>query len=172
MLERQAGVPVDLRGDLFFDDSGTASFHCSFNTTLEQTCRVSGTKGTLTVDDFVLPCDKDNPVFTIERQEEFGDGPDSGMRSLKHEVKVPGSGVSQKTMLFRNFADLVLCGERRVPGWRLVGGLIYGRRERNRLRPGSRYIFGRWMVILWAVSETMEWPTGCWSFQIPKCGRS
>ena len=112
LLEEQDGVPVDLRGDLFFDDSRTASFHCSFNTALEQTVRVSGTKGVLTVEDFVLPCDNDNPVFTIERQEEFGDGPSSGMRSLKHEVKVPGPGVSQKTMLFRNFGDLVLSGER------------------------------------------------------------
>lgn len=116
LLEEQDGVPVDIRGDLFFEDFRTASFHCSFNTTLEQTFRVSGTKAALTVDDFVLPCDNDNLEFTIESQEEFGEGPTSGMRSLKHEVKVPGSGVSQKTMLFRNFGDLVLSGER-DPYW-------------------------------------------------------
>ena len=112
LLEEQEGVPVDIRGDLFFEDSQTATFHCSFNTALEQTVRVSGTKAALTVEDFVLPCDNDDPVFTIESQEEDGDGPSSGMRSLKHEVKVPGPGVSQKTLLFRNFGDLVLSGER------------------------------------------------------------
>lgn len=111
LLEEKDGVPVDLRGDLFFGDSRTASFHCSFNTTLEQSCRISGTKGVLRVDDFVLPCDGREATYTLSRQEDFQEGGHFSTRSFCDEVKVPGEGVSQKTLLFRNFGELVLSGE-------------------------------------------------------------
>ena len=112
LFEEKNGVPVDLRGDLIFSDSRTASFHCSFNTTLEQSCRISGTKGALTLDDFVLPCDNEKAAFTIERQEEVGEGSNFSTRSLNREVELTGEAESQKTLLFRNFGKLVLGGER------------------------------------------------------------
>ena len=112
LFEQKNGVPVDLRGDLIFSNSRTASFHCSFNTTLEQSCRISGTKGALTLDDFVLPCDNQKAAFTIERQEEVGEGSNFSTRSVNREVELTGEAESQKTLLFRNFGRLVLGGER------------------------------------------------------------
>jgi len=112
LFEEKGGVPVDLRGDLIFGGSRTASFHCSFNTALEQSCRISGTKGALTLNDFVLPCDNQKAAFTIERQEEVGEGSNFSTRSVNQEVNLPGEFDSQKTLLFRNFNNLVLSGER------------------------------------------------------------
>ncbi len=74
---------------------------------MEQTCRISGTKAALIVDDFVLPCDNKSPGFTIDRLESVEDG----CESSKHEFEMPGENESQKTLLFRNFGELVLGGE-------------------------------------------------------------
>ena len=48
-------VPGELSAELQFADGLSASFYCSFITENQQTAIVSGTKGYLTVEDYVLP---------------------------------------------------------------------------------------------------------------------
>ena len=115
LLDEKNGVPIELRGDLLFGEGRSASFHCSFTTTLEQTCRISGTLGALTLDDFVQPFEGPETSFTLTRLGSHNDGCNYATLSNKQEVKVPGPATndegSQETLLFRNFADLVLSGE-------------------------------------------------------------
>lgn len=113
-LEEKNGVPVEMRGDLLFDEGRTASFHCSFNTTLEQSCRISGTKGFLSLDDFVQPFGGDHTAFTISRLTSHNEVCHYTTLLEREEIKIPGNATndpgSQETLLFKNFADLVLKG--------------------------------------------------------------
>lgn len=114
LLEEKNGVPVELRGDLLFAEGRSASFHCSFNTTLEQSCRISGTEGVLSLDDFVQPFGGEETSFTISKLRSHNEGCNYTTLLDRREVKVPGKATndpgSQETLLFRNFADLVLSG--------------------------------------------------------------
>ena len=47
-------VPTEFTGQLFFEDV-SASFYCSFLTEHQQLAHISGSKGNLRIDDFVLP---------------------------------------------------------------------------------------------------------------------
>ena len=48
-------VPGEFSGELQFEDGLSASFYCSFLTDNQQTALLSGDKGYITIDDFVLP---------------------------------------------------------------------------------------------------------------------
>src|SRR5262245_72229 len=48
-------VPVEFSGELLYPNGVSASFYCSFRTENQQWAHVSGTRGQLYVDDFVLP---------------------------------------------------------------------------------------------------------------------
>jgi predicted dehydrogenase len=48
-------VPVEFSGELFFPGGISAPYYCSFRTENHQWAHISGTKGSLTVPDFVLP---------------------------------------------------------------------------------------------------------------------
>jgi predicted dehydrogenase len=81
---------------------------------LQQWAHVSGTKGAVVVRDFVLPIhgseltfDVSNPVFDIV-------GCDFNMQERTRRIAVHEYSNStedaQETNMFRNFADLALCG--------------------------------------------------------------
>ncbi len=55
MLAARGEVPIEFSGELFFDGDVTASFYCSFQTMLQQWAYISGDRGTISLDDFVLP---------------------------------------------------------------------------------------------------------------------
>ena len=48
-------VPTQFSGELFFDNGVSASFYNSFETEHQQWVNISGSKGHLTINDFVLP---------------------------------------------------------------------------------------------------------------------
>jgi predicted dehydrogenase len=48
-------VPGECSGELFYDDGFSASFYCSFLTENQQWAHCSGTRGSLSLNDFVLP---------------------------------------------------------------------------------------------------------------------
>lgn len=114
LLEEKNGVPVEMRGDLFFEKDRSASFHCSFNTTLEESCRISGTEGVLTFDDFVQPFDGEDTSFFITKLRPQHDGCNYTTFLDRTEVKVPGKATNgpdcQEALLFRNFGECVLAG--------------------------------------------------------------
>lgn len=114
LYDEKDGVPVEFRGDLVFAGGRTASFHCSFTTTLEQSCRVSGTKGALTLDDFVQPIEGPGTEFQVTKLGSHNEGCNYSTLAEKERYDVPGKSTndpgSQETLLFHNFAKLVLGG--------------------------------------------------------------
>jgi len=87
-------VPVQFSAELFYPDGLSASFYCSFVTEHQQWANVSGSKGFLHVDDFVLPyfgCELDfrttNAVFNIR-------GCDFNMENYTRRHGVPEYGNS------------------------------------------------------------------------------
>lgn len=53
--ESDGEVPGEFSAELHFPNDVTASFYCSFLTVNQQTATISGDKGYLSIDDFVLP---------------------------------------------------------------------------------------------------------------------
>jgi predicted dehydrogenase len=115
-----AAVPTDFSGELFYPDAVSAGFFCSFLTENQQWANVSGTKGYLHVDDFVLPWygseasfEVSKPVFTIQ-------GCDFNMEEHARRLALAeysnSAANSQETNLFRTFGDLAL-SSRPDPRW-------------------------------------------------------
>ena len=65
--ESKGSVPGEFSAQLFYDNGPTASFFCSFLTANQQTATVSGDNGYASMDDFVLPFDRDKTQFKIHR---------------------------------------------------------------------------------------------------------
>lgn len=108
-------VPISLSAELDFADGVTGSFYCSFETEHQQWVNLSGTRGHITMNDFVLPFDGAEASFNIEQAIFDTDVCQFSMERHSRRVAVREHGsnhpTSQETKLFRNFADLVLSGE-------------------------------------------------------------
>ncbi|MCH1408341.1 MAG: Gfo/Idh/MocA family oxidoreductase [Verrucomicrobiales bacterium] len=118
---RQAGrpdspdaVPISLSSELVFAGGVTASFYCSFETEHQQWVNISGTKGHITMNDFVLPYFGAEVGFNVEQAEFEVDVCQFHMERHSRRVAVHEHGdshhTSQETKLFRCFGDLVLGG--------------------------------------------------------------
>lgn len=115
-----AGVPSEFSGELLYDGGLTLAFYCSFITELQQWVSVTGTRGELIVDDFVLPYRGDEMGFRTSRPEYHIEGCDFRMESnVRHEtVKESAHGTpnAQEANLYREFSARVLSGKLE-PGW-------------------------------------------------------
>ncbi len=114
-------VPTEFAGELHFHgaDGGpdvTAMFFCSFLIEHQQWAHVSGTRGSLRIDDFVLPCFGAETAFTLAHPRFVQDGCDFRMERHDRRVAVEeyanGHPTAQETNLFRDFSALVLSGRR------------------------------------------------------------
>ena len=107
-------VPAEFSGELLFDGGVSAGFYCSFLTALQQWAHVIGAKGSLRVDDFVLPFSGSEMSFEAGNAEFLVSGCDFNMAPGMHRVVVPepshGQATAQETNLFRSFADQVRSG--------------------------------------------------------------
>lgn len=104
-------VPMEIEGELHFDNGITSSFYNSFITGHQQWAHVSGTKGHIYIPDFVLPYTGGKAVFERANPEFTVNDCDFEMTQNKVEcvVEEPGNSAvnSQETNLFRNFSELV-----------------------------------------------------------------
>lgn len=107
-------VPTEFSGELLFADGVSAGFYCSFETELQQWVHVSGTHGSLRVDDFVLPCYgaelgfvTSQPVFSVTGCS-FNMEPHA--RTWHVDEYSNNHVTAQETNLFRNFARQVQSG--------------------------------------------------------------
>jgi predicted dehydrogenase len=64
-------VPMEFSAEMQFDNGVSASFYCSFATQHQQWCHISGEKGSIWIDDFVLPLFGSNVGYDLN-QPEFG----------------------------------------------------------------------------------------------------
>jgi predicted dehydrogenase len=108
-------VPVDFSGEMFFKNDVTASFYCSFSATTEQWGIITGTKGLITLQDFVLPHFGEEIGFEISNQDMRVSGCDFNMEPRARTVIVPeysnSDETSQETNLFRDFGAAVQSGK-------------------------------------------------------------
>jgi predicted dehydrogenase len=109
-----SAVPVEFSAEMFFPGGVSASFYCSFIGEHQQWVNVSGTKGYLYVDDFVLPFYGSEVAFEVSNAAFDLHGCEFNMEEHMRRVAVAeyssGEPNAQETHLFRNFADLVLSG--------------------------------------------------------------
>ncbi len=108
-------VPVDFSGELFFSEDVSASFYCSFLTTIQQWVNVSGTRGCLHFPDFVLPFFGCEAAFTVSQPVYRQQGCDFNMEDHTRRLAVPeysnSTPDSQETNMIRTFARIVLSGQ-------------------------------------------------------------
>jgi predicted dehydrogenase len=110
-----APVPTEFSAELYYPDGRSASFYCSFRTEIQQWAALSGTKGSITVPDFVLPYYGSEAVFNVANPVFNVVGCDFNMepRTRRHAVAEysNSSSHSQESAMFRTFARLAMSGE-------------------------------------------------------------
>jgi predicted dehydrogenase len=109
-------VPMEFQGELHFANGVSATFFNSFRANHQQWTHVSGTKGYLAVNDFVLPYFGNEVSFDVGNHNFAADGCIFNMEKHLATKSLPEYSSNhrnaQETSLFRTFADLVLSGKR------------------------------------------------------------
>jgi predicted dehydrogenase len=109
-----AGVPLEFSGELFFPGGQSATFFCSFLTENQQWAHISGTLGSLYLQDFVLPFSGQESAFGANRPIFRVSGCSFKMESHVQHFGIPeasdGGADSQETNMVRTFAKHVLTG--------------------------------------------------------------
>ncbi len=110
--DSESQVPSEFTGQLFFQDGTSASFFCSFLLEHQQWAHISGDKGNVFIDDFVLPFNGSDNRFYSNKVDFVVDGCDAQMRSNRKEHIVAehshGHPTAQEVKLFYNFSKAVL----------------------------------------------------------------
>jgi len=94
---------VDFSGELDFEGSASAAFHCSFLATNQQWANVSGEKGWVRIPDFVLPRSDTQVAWEVNYQP-------VPKTATGIELGTATSANSQETLMFRNFANQIQSG--------------------------------------------------------------
>ena len=114
--ETADGVPLEFLGTLVFATGCTASFYCSFVAHNQQWAVLSGSKGALRLDDFVLPFDGSGSQLTVSNTNFSVEGCEFRMQAndTTHLYSEHGSAHTSApdAKLFRVFAELALNGKR------------------------------------------------------------
>lgn len=113
--DESAGVPTEFSGELLYDGGVSASFHCSFCAQNSQWATVSGTKGYLTVRDFVLPFFGKESTASVTQSEFVVKGCQFDMREgrsdLRYDEPSNNAPGAQEVNLFQAMSGLVLSGK-------------------------------------------------------------
>ena len=113
-------VPIEFAGELIFDGGRSAGFYCSFNAENQQWAIISGIKGALHVQDFVLPFYGSEATYTISQPHFEVRGCQFNMEGREQAYSIHeysnNAPDSQETKLFRRFAELALSGQP-DPAW-------------------------------------------------------
>jgi predicted dehydrogenase len=104
-------VPTELSGELEFENGVTAGFYCSFRTNSQQWAVISGARGYLRLDDFVLPFTGNSVEFEVQHTEYRVKGCDVAMVPDVARYSIPepshGDPGAQECNMFRAFSDQV-----------------------------------------------------------------
>jgi predicted dehydrogenase len=108
-------VPVEFSGELFFGGGVSASFYCSFRTENQQWADISGTKGSIALDDFVLPFYGAEAAFEVNQPFFRASGCFFHMESHPRRYAVreysEGAPGAQEVNMIRNFSALATSGK-------------------------------------------------------------
>jgi predicted dehydrogenase len=109
--DKKDSVPTEFSGELFFAKGVSSSFYCSFVTETEQWAHISGSKGLVRLDDFVLPFFRNEVAFELSHPMFEVRCCNFNMEPRAQRITVNeysnSHATSQETNLFRHFADLV-----------------------------------------------------------------
>ena len=100
-----APTPSDFSGELIFNEDTSAGFHCSFLTSFQQWAIISGTKGNLSLSDFVHPVSIHEPSFDVNNKEIRVKCCDCTRKHSKSRAQ------AQDAKMIRNFAHQVHTGQ-------------------------------------------------------------
>jgi predicted dehydrogenase len=113
-------VPIEFSGELFFSGGVSSSFYCSFITENQQWANVSGAKGSVYLEDFVLPFYGCESAFTVSQPVFRAHGCEFNMEGHTRRYAVPefsdGKPNSQESNMIRTFANIV-CSGKLEPAW-------------------------------------------------------
>ncbi len=107
-------VPTEFSAELLFPSGVSAGFYCSFLTEHQQWVNISGSRGHLTIPDFVLPNYGNEVAFDV--QNAVFDINGCAFRMESHPRRIATAEYSdahptaQETLLFRDFSALALSG--------------------------------------------------------------
>ena len=100
-------VPAEFSAELLFDNGVSASFYCSFVTQHQQWVHISGEKGSVWVDDFVLPIFGSNVGYDVVQPEFNANECDFHMHRRVQRCSVAeydsGHAPSQEINMFETF---------------------------------------------------------------------
>ena len=108
-------VPMEFQGEMHFANGVSATFFNSFRANHQQWAHISGSKGYLAVNDFVLPYYGNEVAFDVGNHNFSADGCYFVMEKFLKTQQLPeysnNHKNAQETALFRNFAALALNGK-------------------------------------------------------------
>jgi len=111
----KAPVPMEFSGELFFSGGISAAFYCAFRTGNQQWAHISGTKGAISVPDFVLPFYGSESAFELNQPHFDVRGCSFHMENHPRRFAVreysEGAPGAQEVNMVRTFADLVITGK-------------------------------------------------------------
>ncbi|MFO1063982.1 MAG: Gfo/Idh/MocA family oxidoreductase [Pirellulales bacterium] len=123
-------VPGEFSAELVFPGGVTASFYNSFVTENQQWVNISGEKGYLTIDDFVLPFHGAESAVEVHNHSFFVQNTNFHMRrhSQRSAAREFSSGLvdAQEVQLIREFSRIVVSGklDPQWPTWTLNTQLV------------------------------------------------
>jgi predicted dehydrogenase len=107
-------VVTEFSGELLFQDGASAGFYCSFLAQNEEWAHVSGTKGCLHVEDFVVPFSGRETAFQVHNHQFLKSGCEFKMEPHETLFTVDehshGHATAQESNLFREFSNQVRSG--------------------------------------------------------------
>jgi predicted dehydrogenase len=108
-------VPTEFSGELLFEQGTSAGFYCSFLAQHQQWSVVSGARGYVQLDDFVLPFFGNEVAFRSENSVFDVQGCEFRMERHRRTYSIAeysnSHATAQEANLFRTFGNLVLAGE-------------------------------------------------------------
>ena len=114
LLSEFNGIPTELSAELYFERGVSAGFYCSFVANNQEWAVISGSKGYLRIEDFVLPFAGNELSFEVQKVDYRVNGCDVRMvpDATRHSVSEPSHGEfgAQECNLFRAFAEQIRSG--------------------------------------------------------------
>ncbi|MFN9718912.1 MAG: Gfo/Idh/MocA family protein [Planctomycetota bacterium] len=108
-------VPMEFQGEMHFANGVSATFFNSFRTNHQQWAHISGSRGYLQVNDFVLPYFGNEVSFDVGNHNFVADGcffnMEKHLRTISLSEYSNNHRNAQETELFRVFSKLVLSGK-------------------------------------------------------------
>jgi predicted dehydrogenase len=115
MIAEHSGVPIEFSGELVFANGVTSAFYCSFQTELQEWGHISGTKGGVTLNDFVIPFYGAEVAFTVDQQVFHQKGCTFHFRShpTRYAIQEYSEAMpaAQEVNMIRTFSNLAKSGK-------------------------------------------------------------